>query len=387
MPVTSTRPARALQRLTLVAAAAALAACTSTDFFSGDKIDYRSKAAKTSPLEVPPDLSQLSREARFVPQAGSVSATTYQSAAAAPTAAPAAGAPTIALDTRGEFRVERIGNERWLVTSLPPEALWSRIKGFWQERGFTIVYESPDAGVMETDWAENRAKLPQDFVRNTIGRVLDGLWSTGERDKFRTRIERTASGGSEIFISHRGLVEVYVAPQQAETKWTTRPSDPQLEAEFLTRLMMTLGAPEAQARVAVAEAPQRPERARVLAGGPGAALQVDEPFDRAWRRVGLALDRAGFTVEDRDRAGGLYFVRYVDPGVEARESSQPGFFGRLLSPLTGSRATAAAPVRYRIAVRADGDARTTVAVLDAQGAPVADDVGRRIVASLVQDLK
>lgn len=386
MPVPSSRPALALQRLAVVAATAALTACSSMDFFSGDKIDYRSKAAKTSPLEVPPDLSQLSREARYVPQAGSVSATTYQ-AATAPTAPAAAGAPTVAVGARGEFRVERSGNERWLVTSLPPEALWARIKGFWQERGFTIVYENPDAGVMETDWAENRAKIPQDFIRNTIGRVLDGLWSTGERDKFRTRIERTADGGSEIYISHRGLVEVYVAPQQAETKWTTRPSDPQLEAEFLTRLMTSLGAPEAQARAAVAEAPQRPERARALTGGPGAALQVDEPFDRAWRRVGLALDRAGFTVEDRDRAGGLYFVRYVDPGVEARESSQPGFFGRLLSPLTGRHEATAAPARYRIAVRADGDAHTTVAVLDAQGSPVADDVGRRIVAALVQDLK
>jgi len=386
MPETSFRPARAPWGLTL-AAAVALAGCSSTDLFGGDKIDYRSKAAKTSPLEVPPDLTQLSREARYVPQAGSVSATTYQSAAA-PVVAPGTGAPTVAIDARGELRIERSGNERWLVTTLPPEVLWPRIKAFWQERGFTIVYENPDAGVMETDWAENRAKLPQDFIRNTLGRVLDQLYSTGERDKFRTRIERTAGGGSEIYISHRGLVEVFTAPNQEATKWTTRPSDPQLEAEFLTRLMTTLGAPDAQARTAVAEAPQRPERARVLAGTPGAALQVDEPFDRAWRRVGLALDRAGFTVEDRDRAGGLYFVRYVDPGVEARESSQPGFFGRLLAPLTGRReSTTTAPARYRIAVRADGDARTTVSVLDAQGAPVADDVGRRIVAALVQDLK
>ena len=374
-----------LRSITLAAAAMALTACTATsELLGGDRIDYRSKAVKTTPLEVPPDLTQLTRDARYRPQAGSVTASTYQSAAAAAVASPTAAtaATTVAVQQRGDLRVERSGDQRWLVTSLPPEVLWPRLKTFWEERGFAIAYQNADAGVMETEWAENRAKIPTDIIRSTIGRVLDVLYSTAERDKFRTRIERRPEGGSEVYISHRGMVEVFTSPERDQTKWTTRPSEPQLEADFIARLMVALGSSEPQARAAVAEAPQRPERARLLTGQAGAALQVDEPFDRAWRRVGVALDRAGFTVEDRDRAGGLYFVRYVDPKDAAK--SEPGFFSRLFG--RGGDGPSG-PARYRIAVKGDGSDRTTVSVLDAAGAPAAGEVGQRIVTVLVEDLK
>ena len=86
---------------------------------------------------------------------------------------------------------------------------------------------------METEWAENRAKLPQDLIRKTIGKLLDGMYSTGERDKFRTRLERNAQGGVEIYITHRGLQEIYPTKERDSTTWTVRPSDPDLEAELL----------------------------------------------------------------------------------------------------------------------------------------------------------
>lgn len=384
MPHDKPRHLPPLRSIPLAVAALSLAACSATsELLGGDRIDYRSKAVKTTPLEVPPDLTQLTRDARYQPQAGSVTASTYQSAAAAVASPVAAGGPTtVAVQQRGELRVERSGDQRWLVTKLPPEVLWPRLKTFWEERGFAIAYQNADAGVMETEWAENRAKIPTDVIRNTIGRVLDVLYSTGERDKFRTRIERLPDGGSEVYISHRGMVEVFTTPERDQTKWTTRPSEPQLEADFIARLMVALGSSEPQARTAVAEAPQRPERARVLTGQGGATLQVDEPFDRAWRRVGVALDRAGFTVEDRDRAGGLYFVRYVDPKDAAK--SEPGFLSRLFGRAGDGPS---GPARYRIAVKGDGSDRTTVSVLDATGAPEAGEVGQRIVAVLVEDLR
>jgi outer membrane protein assembly factor BamC len=366
---------------TLLALACALSACSGMEgLLSGDRIDYRSQANKTAPLEVPPDLTQLARDSRYQPQGGTVSASALQSA---PVGAAATSIPAVAPLAVGDMRIERSGDERWLVTPLTPEQLWPQLRAFWTERGFNIVVENAQAGVIETDWAENRAKLPQDVIRTTLGRLVDSLYSTGERDKFRMRVERTPAG-SEIYISHRGLQEVYISPQRDQTMWTNRPTDRQLEAEFLSLIMVKLGAkPEEARRVATAAAPTAAPRARLLDGQP-AALRVDESFERAWRRVGQALDRSGFTVEDRDRSAGTYFVRYVASGNAPRE--ERGFFSKLFSFGKDDSAAANPTSRYRIALKGEGEA-TTVSVLDAQGAPERTEVGQRIVSLLVEDLK
>ena len=351
-----------------------VAGCASVEgFLSGDRIDYKSQSSKTPTLEVPPDLTQLARDPRYQPQGGVVSASAVQAPAGA--AAVAAVAPSGVAD----MRVERQGNQRWLVTTQTPEQLWPLVKAFWTERGFVMATESAEAGVMETDWAENRGKLPQDFLRRTLGPLLDPLFSTGERDKFRTRIERVA-GGSEVYISHRGMEEVLQGQLKETTAWRNRPTDPQLEAEMLSRLMVRLGSKEEPARALVAKASDQPARARSL-GAASAAMEVDESFDRAWRRVGLALDRSGFTVEDRDRNSGLYFVRYAASTPGGKE--EPGFFARLF----GSEKNAAAALqRYRIAVKAAGD-KTQVSVQNAQGGADSGAVAQRIVGLLVDELK
>ena len=384
IPSLACRPPLALSAVLLAVALASSGCSTIEGFLAGDKIDYRSQSAKTAPLEVPPDLTQLQREGRYLPQgSGTVSASSFGSGTPnAPGATPQVS--TVAPTAIGNMRLVREGNQRWLVVPMPAEQLWPQLRSFWQERGFSLVVDNPESGVMETDWAENRAKIPQDIIRRTMGRILDSLYDTGERDRFRVRVERTAAG-SDVFISHRGMVEVYTTDRKEQTTWTARPSDPQLEAEFLSRLMVKLGAKEEVART-VASAPATPvataPRARLLPGQPAATLQVDEGFDRAWRRVGLTLDRSGFTVEDRDRAGGLYFVRYVDPKDAA--TAEPGFFAKLFS--FGRSNPAAAPGRYRIAVKAEGE-RTQVSVQNAQGGPENGAVGQRIVALLVDDLK
>ncbi|HET9823367.1 MAG TPA: outer membrane protein assembly factor BamC [Burkholderiaceae bacterium] len=380
------QPAQPFRLAVLTTAALCLAGCSSFgDFLQGDKLDYKAGAVKTAPLEVPPDLTQLARDGRYAPQQGAVSASTYQQqSAAAPAQATTNAAATaqVAPNVAGEMRVVRDGNERWLVVPMPADALWPQLRSFWQERGFTLVVDNAEAGVMETDWAENRAKIPQDIVRRMVGRVLDSLYDSGERDRFRTRVERNGAS-SEVYISHRGMQEVYTGETRdtQSTRWVPRPSDPQLEAEFLTRLMVKLGAKEAVARDTVARPVTSAARARTLSGQP-ATLQVDENFDRAWRRVGLVLDRGGFTVEDRDRAGGLYFVRYVDPS-NAATKAEPGFFAKLFS---FGKSESAAPERYRIALKADGD-RTTVSVQNAQGAPETGPTGQRIVGILLDDLR
>lgn len=380
-PVTRFRPARPLLQATTLAAALALVGCSSVDsLMSGDKIDYRSQGQKTPGLEVPPDLTQLSRDARYQQSGGAVSAAAYQANAAATPAVPQA-ATTVAPAAIGDVRIERQGNSRWLTTPMTPEQLWPQLQAFWKDSGFVLASDQPAAGVMETDWAENRAKLPNDPIRGVVGKVLDSLYSTGERDKFRTRVERSANG-TEVYISHRGMEEVYSGARNETTVWQPRKPDPELEAEFLSRLMQRLGVkPEAAKAAATAStAPTAPVRARIVEGRP-ATMQVDDNFERAWRRVGLALDRGGFTVEDRDRAQGLYFVRYVDASKPMQ--GEQGFFSRLF----GSKDDAGGSLsKFRISVKGEGE-RSTVAVLDAQGAPEAGDAGKRIVSLLVDDLK
>ena len=373
-----------LRAIALLTGAIALGACSTIDgFLSGDKIDYKSQSAKTAPLEVPPDLSQLQRDTRFQVQSGApVSASSFGTPAPSAVATATPGG-NVAPSSIGHMRIVREGNQRWLAVPIPADQLWPQLRSFWQERGFALVIDSPEAGVMETDWAENRAKIPQDIVRRTVGRILDSLYDSGERDRFRLRVERNGSG-SDIFISHRGLSETYTNDRKEQTTWSNRATDPQLEAEMLSRLMVKLGAKEDVARTVAANpvSVSTAARARLVAGQTAATLQVDEGFDRAWRRVGLTLDRSGFTVEDRDRASGLYFVRYVDPKDAA--TAEPSFFAKLFK--FGKSDPAQTPGRYRIALKADGE-RTMVSVQNAQGGPESGPVGQRIVGLLVDDLK
>jgi outer membrane protein assembly factor BamC len=352
--------------LLALSAALALSACS---ILEGEKVDYKS-AGKGVSLEVPPDLNQLSKDSRYTVPGGPVTASSFQVGQAAPTM------PTAA-NTLGDVRIERAGQQRWLVVNRPADQLWSPVRDFWQENGFLLTTDQASLGIMETDWAENRSKIPQDFIRNSLGKLLDSLYSTSERDRFRTRLERSASGGTEIYISHRGMIEVYSNTQKDQTSWQPRPSDPELETEFLRRLMVKLGVPQEQAKTLVATgAPKATSRVEAVAGTP--VVQIDEGFDRAWRRVGLTLDRTGFTVEDRDRSQGTYFVRYVEPNADKKD---PGFFAKLFS---SEKSTP--PLKYRITLKSQGDS-TTVSVLNASGAPETSANAQRIVQVIADDLK
>ncbi|MCX7150852.1 MAG: outer membrane protein assembly factor BamC, partial [Rhodocyclales bacterium] len=297
------------------------------------KIEYKS-AGKLPPLEIPPDLTQQSRDERYVVPDVSASkgSATYSAYSNERSGQARTTTAQDLLPQVDKMRIERSGTQRWLVVGGVPAKLWPEVKEFWQELGFLVNVEIPEAGIMETDWAENRAKLPQDIIRGTIGKVFDSLYSTAERDKFRTRLEKGAEAGTvEIYISHRGMYEIFVNEGKSDTKWQPRPADPELEAEMLRRLMVRLGVEESRAKTMVA-ADQREERAKLSRAKDGAgALLLEEPFDRAWRRVGLALDRVGFTVEDRDRSLGLYFVRYVDPGLDSKKKDDDkGFMSKLM---------------------------------------------------------
>ena len=351
-----------------------------------DRVDYKA-AKKATKLDVPPDLTQLERDNRYAVPDGrtSANASTYQQRGTAAAPVAVAGQAIGPINTEA-MRIERAGNQRWLVVNQTPEQLWPQLKQFWADNGFALAAESATTGTMETEWNENRAKIPQDIIRRTIGKVFDGAYGTGERDRYRTRLERTASGATEVYISHRGAEEILTGPGKEIPAWTVRPNDPGLEAQFLGKLMATLsGQPEvkpaAAAATMAAAAPAGPaavQRARMA----GNTVEMDEGYDRAWRRVGLALDRVGFTVEDRDRVQGVYFVRYVDPDAAAKT----GFLAKLFT--FGNDDKAKEAQRYRVAVKsAQGSSVSQVSVLTKEGQPETTATGGKILKLLLDELK
>jgi outer membrane protein assembly factor BamC len=352
----------------VLAMVALLSACS---VLQEDKIDYKS-AAKAPTLEVPPDLTQLRRDSRYAIESTSATASGFQNAGSRVVDAGTAA------NTLGNARMERQGNQRWLVVSVPADKLWEPLREFWSTNGFVLVTDAPDLGIMETEWAENRAKLPQDFIRKTLGRVLDSLYSTGERDKFRTRVERTAQG-VEIYITHRGMIENYADAQKERTIWQPRPSDPELEIEFLRRLMVKLGTSSEAAQTASASSPSA-ETVQVSQANGQAVIVLSDSLDRAWRRTGLALDRSGFTVEDRDRAAGVYFVRYV----AAATPQESGFLGRIFG---GNKTDAPEAKQYRINLTSNPSGQILLRVLNADGQPATQASSETILKLIAPELR
>jgi outer membrane protein assembly factor BamC len=365
-----------------MAAVFALAGCSGS-LVEGKKIDYKS-AGNVKPLDVPADLSMPPTSDRYnIPESGAGSATASEYAEGTGTRAAAGPAPV--LPPQEKVRVERAGTQRWLVVDAEPEALWPVIREFWQDSGFLIDTDSPQTGIMETDWAENRAKIPDSTIRKVLGKFLDSAYSYPERDKFRTRLERSEEpGATEIYISHRGMAEINIAKDRTTEKtiWQVRPVDPDLEAEMLSRLAIRLGARDEQIRAQV-KAPEQPKATISKKGELPEALLLVDSFDRAWRRVGLALDRVGFTVEDRDRSKGLYFVRYVDVDAADKEKSE-GFWSKMAF-WRSDRATKKDD-QFRISV-AGATQGSEVKVLDAQGEKSNSPTAGRILALLQKELK
>jgi outer membrane protein assembly factor BamC len=366
----------------------ALGACDSLPSiqFESKTVDYKS-TGKLPPLDVPPDLTLPSADDRFaVPDANPKGTATFSEYSRERTGQLRDKGSAI-LPLLDNARVERDGNQRWLVVKGAPEQLWPVVKSFWQESGFIVNYEIPEAGVMETDWAENRAKIPEGGLRGLFGKLLDTVYSTSERDKFRTRLERgVASGTTEIYISHRGMEEVYTTTSTADvrdTRWQPRAPDTSLEAEMLRRLMVRFGVAEDRVKSQLAAAETVAPRATLSKGSDGAALMLIDQFDRAWRRVGLALDRVGFTVEDRDRSKGLYFVRYIDPKIDGKAEEKGSWFSRL--KFWGS-AEKPKSDQYRIEVK-EVDPGAQVKIYSKSGAQEDSDTASRILSLLYEQLK
>ena len=362
-----------------VSVTAILTACKSVT--SNDTVDYKGSGAVRGPnLAYPPDLITAQADRRYIVQDGTATMSEYN----------AAVKKSVQLRTNvmtgiPGMRIARDGERRWLVVDKPATELYPQVKDFWQENGFLLVVDSPSTGIMETDWAENRAKIAQDFLRSALNSVLDSFTDTGERDKYKTRLEATKPTETEIYITQKGAIEKCVSDTTGNclyTVWTPRPNDPELEAVFLARLMERLGMTQEQAKAMVAAplGPKTPKAVYVQDGNNQGHIELSAGFDRSWRDVGLALDRSNFTVEDRNRANGVYFVRYVN-AKDVGDSK--GFFSNLFSSKDDSSLKAK---KYQVLVKSTGENSASVYVQDADGKPENTPAGQQLLNLLTDQL-
>ncbi len=359
-----------------------LTACSSfSSMTSNDKVDYKKQGEVRGPnLALPPDLIAAQSDRRFIVQDGTATMSEYSQAVKK-----SAQMRSNVLTGIPGMKIERDGEKRWLVVDKSAADLYPQVKDFWQENGFLLVIDSPSTGIMETDWAENRARIPQDIIRRTLGRVLDSAYDSGERDKYRTRLEVQKPDVTEIYITHKGAIETPVkdgSGAMITTQWMVRPTEPELEVIFLTRLMERLGMTQEQAKAQIAQSNNVPNtpKARLIEEGPTTRIEMALSFDRAWRDIGLALDRSNFTVEDRDRSKGIYFVRYVNPKELGDGRS---WFGRTFGKSNDADKKAKL---YRVVVQSKGENQINVFVQNADGKPENTSTANQLLTTLDRQL-
>ena len=376
-------------------------ACSSTLEENIDKVlpkrEATYKSSRSLPaLEVPPDLSSSTlNDSLRVPDAAAGTATLSQLNNSSQQQTGVAANSGVLPDLQN-VRVARQGDKRWLVVSAPPAQVWPRVRDFWLEQGFLLQTEDASIGIMETDWAEKREGISGGFIQGLLSKLNNAFYGVSTRDKYRTRLERASDAGeTEVFVSHRGAEEIVKSGaannpnDEGSRAWQPVAADPELEAEMLSRMMVFFGVAKDTAHTRLADSPARSERANLQRDGGGSVLRLQEQFSRAWRRTGLALDRVGFTVEDRDRSRGLYFVRYVDPDSGLRAKGEKGFFSKLAfwNSDDDKRDTSKDGYLVSLVGGRDGDEATQIVILNKEGERDATPTADRILTLLHEQLQ
>ncbi|BAO45019.1 outer membrane protein assembly factor BamC [Thiolapillus brandeum] len=367
-----------------------LGACSSTglDNILPDKqVEYKRESVTDKKLEVPPDLSSSRIENRIPGLEGGV--TTYSEYTGVREAKSANGLRSLrqaVLPENPDIKVNREGRDRWLVIKAPADAVWDKVIDFWQENGILLDMQDPSIGVMETTWLENKANVSNGFITDFIQKIFEGAYDAGLRDRFRIRLERGEDPDTtELYLVHFGMEQDFVTGttnEEDQIYWKIRPRDPGLEAIMLNKIMVYLGLSEAEAKAALAAAREvQGVKTRLVKGSDGVALLIGEPFSKAWRLTGLALDRVGFVVEDRDRSHGTYYVRYNDP---MDDSSDGGWLSKLAFWRSNDKVDEA--TLYLVRVQSV-DGGSQVRVLSEDGERLKTGTDERILTLIKEQLK
>lgn len=374
-------------------AAGLVTGCSSFSFDSvlpDNSVDYRKEGGTGNNLEVPPDLTSRSIKDRLgVPGVSGVSVTFSELESDARLRGAGNGRGSDVLPAIGGVQIMREGQERWLQIEGDANTIWNRTLDFWQEGGIPLVEQDPVVGVMRTAWIENRGSIGRDPISDTVRSVFDGLYDAGTRDQFRVRLERVSNNRTELYLTHFGVEEDIVTdaggnPEQ--TVWNHRPRDPNLEAEMLRRLMVHLGleANRAKSLLAASGQPERRQRSQIALNSGGSSLTINDDFARAWRLAGLALDRSGFAVQDRNRTAGVYYVRYTDP--DAAQSEDKGWLSKLAF-WSDDEAPQDLQRIYQVHLKGATDGATVVTVHDDKGQLLNTKVARRILTLMHEQLR
>lgn len=323
------------------------------------------QAKSLPPLEVPPDLSSPGFDDTYAVPTADGRYSARQLEGAAPVADPRQAG---VLPATPQIQVQRVGDMRWFEVNDSPEVLWPKLHKFWEEQGLTLAVDDPKTGVMQTEWAEDRAGV----LKGSWRRYLGALYDAGRRDMYRVRLERGEDGKTLIFLTHRGAHDVAV--DENIVRWELGPSDPELEAVMQTRLMVFLGAGPEQAKQAIAQAPSSAIGLELTQIDKQPVLVVEDRFPRTWRRVGMALDRLSLVVDDQDRSAGIYYVTYKG------EEEERGFFSRR------KPGELRVDEQYQVHVTEAG-ARTELSAYDVDGHPLREEKATEILRRLENELK
>jgi len=367
-----------------------LSACGSASdggYLPDQRLQYKKQREAVENLEIPPDLTAGSfDDAMDVPLLGGT--TTYSEYMGGQAARRRTVGNAQVLPEVKDVKLRREGNTRWLEIDGSPQRIWPKLIGFWRSQGILLVEQDPSAGIMKTDWLENRAEIRRDFIAKLLRKVVDELYSTSVRDQYRVRIEPgLRAGTTDLYLTHRAMEEHLrssVTGGGTTSIWEPAPADPGKEATMLRRLMVHLGASrQSESRLAAATRQQATRGLKSqLTKGPGgeSLLIIADEYRRAWRLTGVALDRVGFAVEDRDRMRGIYYVRYDDP---AAGEEKKGWGSKLAFWRSDDRKGAA---RYQVKLMGDG-ARTRVLVRNQVGQPASSVTAERILRLLHEQIR
>ena len=387
---------RPLRYSVLTCAVLALVGCSQLEkigiHMPSQRTEYESSTTR-APLDIPPDLDSVQRTDRFTlpnrPQVVSANAESERNQAIAERYGTTR---TSVLPATVSARVIRDGQTRYVHVTADADHVWPVLQDFWPSVGLEIKMQDAHTGVMQTEWAENKANLPKDIIRATLGKIMDFVYDTGLRDQYRARMERNDDGTTDIYITHKQMVEVVTGKDADSTVWQPGPSDPQLEAEMLSRLALKLETefnpdikPDAEKKLAEEAITKNTEAVAELVtdvAGDAESILLKEPYDRAWRRLGLALDRANFNLVDRDRSQGIFLVKYLDSDYEAKKKAERGFFANMFSK---EHVVDAPEYRIRLAPTDDGACRITVT--DGEGRADTTGAAPKILTVISEQLR
>lgn len=231
------------------------------------------------------------------------------------------------------MNIQTGGSQRWLVIeSQTVDKIWPMMRSYVTQIGLTVKYQNLATGVMQTDWASRNTKVPQgEPIRDFFSWVgLGSMYSLNSMFMYRVTLWQNGNNvvvmatNYEMNETYEGcsgkgmdVASSYTSSDAQRTKWIPIPSNPQLELEFLTQYMVFSGAPESAVQQQVKQVKAAPQNAIYTDN----QVVVNDLIDRAWWRTGLALDRVGLGVIDKNRTLNEYYVYPLQAQIDNPDPS------------------------------------------------------------------